>query len=884
QDLGDSVADMSINLTKLTADIASLYNQDYADVAAEMQAIYTGMTRPLRKYGLDLTQATLKEWAMANGLDSNIEKMSQAEKTMLRYQYVMTRAAGAMGDFSKTADTWANSMRTVRQLLQEIARVIGEALINALRPALLAFKKFLFGFLEATESALNALGKLLGWKQIDFGGAALIDDTEGYADALDDAAGAAKKLKGQLRGIDELNNLTSNDKGGGGAGATGLLGIDTGSLWDSINDTERLYESSVEDFYDFGKRISTAIKNGLDSIDWESVYEKVGNFGRNLASFLNGLIQPDTFESIGKTIAGGLNTAFRFALEFGKEFDFRNVGVSLAEIINGFFRDFDFTQAAETINTWVEGFWDFVNGFFVGDENGEGGLDYNAITDGLTTFFKNLNWKSWVAILVPIFGKLTSSIIKIVSPILIKELTKKLSNPAVWTSLSSGLEKVFLFIFTRAFRVFEFAFDNVISPIIYSIFAFLSGYQIGNALGESIALLTGNYEEAQEYENASLMSILGVDMDLWEETWFEYFDDVRNKWDELIHNGSFLTIEEGAIDWSKLGFIDNPIEDFITNFNEATDSVEGFISVVSGSNNSDIGGVIDTVTEKVRTFREDTGKILEDWWNEDVAPVFDLPRWSGLVSTIKESINQVWTETVDFWVKEVPLWWDENVVPWFSKDRWDAMVESIFTSISEVWEDTKVEVNEFLEGWFDSLENDTFAKEHWLDIFSPIKEALSETFKAGVNLAVSALNALLKGIEDVLNFGGAAFNALIDLANAVSNKNLARWGNITIGEIPLPFANGGFPEVGSLFLAGEAGSEMVGTINGRSGVASNAEITGIADAIRSTSEIEIGLLRTQNALLQGILEKEFGISSDDVFRSVRTSAREFTRSTGRSAF
>ncbi|MBO7676891.1 MAG: hypothetical protein J6S49_05200, partial [Erysipelotrichaceae bacterium] len=69
-DLGDSVADMSINLTKLTADMASLFNQDYADVAADMQSIYTGMTRPLRKYGLDLTQATLKEWALANGLNA----------------------------------------------------------------------------------------------------------------------------------------------------------------------------------------------------------------------------------------------------------------------------------------------------------------------------------------------------------------------------------------------------------------------------------------------------------------------------------------------------------------------------------------------------------------------------------------------------------------------------------------------------------------------------------------------------------------------------------------------------------------------------------------------------------------------------------------------
>lgn len=55
------------------------------------------MVVPLRQYGLDLTQATLKEWAMKNGMDADIESMSQAEKTMLRYQYVMANTTAAQG-------------------------------------------------------------------------------------------------------------------------------------------------------------------------------------------------------------------------------------------------------------------------------------------------------------------------------------------------------------------------------------------------------------------------------------------------------------------------------------------------------------------------------------------------------------------------------------------------------------------------------------------------------------------------------------------------------------------------------------------------------------------------------------------------------------------
>lgn len=56
-----------MNLTQLTADMASFYNVSQKDVAEDLSAIFTGETRPLRTYGLDLTQATLAEWAMKNG-------------------------------------------------------------------------------------------------------------------------------------------------------------------------------------------------------------------------------------------------------------------------------------------------------------------------------------------------------------------------------------------------------------------------------------------------------------------------------------------------------------------------------------------------------------------------------------------------------------------------------------------------------------------------------------------------------------------------------------------------------------------------------------------------------------------------------------------------
>ena len=106
-------------------------------------------------------------------------------------------------------------------------------------------------------------------------------------------------------------------------------------------------------------------------------------------------------------------------------------------------------------------------------------------------------------------------------------------------------------------------------------------------------------------------------------------------------------------------------------------------------------------------------------------------------------------------------------------------------------------------------------------------------------------------------------------------------GNLLPGKkyILQPYANGGFPDMGSLFVAGEAGAEMVGNINGRTGVASQGEITGIADAVYSSSANEVEMLREQNALLREIAAKDF--SGDISVSSVLNSMERVNRRTGR---
>ena len=99
----NDVADMSLAVTKLAGDLASFHNVEASEAAEALSAIWTGQTRPLRRFGVDLTQATLQEYALSKGMDANIKSMSQAEKTMLRYQYVMDRLGYVQGDFIATS-------------------------------------------------------------------------------------------------------------------------------------------------------------------------------------------------------------------------------------------------------------------------------------------------------------------------------------------------------------------------------------------------------------------------------------------------------------------------------------------------------------------------------------------------------------------------------------------------------------------------------------------------------------------------------------------------------------------------------------------------------------------------------------------------------------
>lgn len=389
------MSDMSIELTKLTADMASFYNVAQEDVARSLQSVFTGEAEPLRKYGVDLTQATLKTFALSQGLDSNVEAMTQAEKTMLRYQYVMHATGAAQGDFAKTSNNWANQIRILKGNFQELAGIIGTSFINALKPLVQALNSAMRAIINFAKVVSNSLGKIFGWKYEETGGG-VADDMESASDYAEDlasgtgkAAENAKKLKQQLQGIDELNVLTTptdSSGGGSGGGAGGGTATESGNVgqWTKTDGLLKDYESQLDTLYKLGEEIGNKLTQAMNNIDWNSVYQGARNFGSGLASFLNGLISPELFGATGRTIASALNTAIYSALSFGQEFDFNEFGKSISEGVNEFFRTFDFKALAQTINTWVHG---LEEALISAIDN----FDMGAVLKGLTDFLTEID-------------------------------------------------------------------------------------------------------------------------------------------------------------------------------------------------------------------------------------------------------------------------------------------------------------------------------------------------------------------------------------------------------------------------------------------------------------------------------------------------------------
>ena len=230
---------LSKNLTQLAYDEASYWNKDVAETFTAMSSAISGEIEPIRRLGVDLSQARLQQELLALGFNKQVSSLSQADKAVLRYIAIMKQTANVQGNLAQTIQSPANQIKILKAQLDMLAKSVGSLLYPALKsilPPLIAAVQLIREFVEW-------VAKLMGVKVVftDFTKSA--DSVGGIGDAMDDTADstkkAAKALKDYTMGFDELNIIdpTQGSSGSGsGASAGNILGDVDLSGYDMFKD------------------------------------------------------------------------------------------------------------------------------------------------------------------------------------------------------------------------------------------------------------------------------------------------------------------------------------------------------------------------------------------------------------------------------------------------------------------------------------------------------------------------------------------------------------------------------------------------------------------------------------------------------------------------
>ena len=255
---------LSKNLTQLGYDLASLKNIPVAESFTKIQAAISGELEPIRRLGVDLSQARLQQELLNLGYSQSVSTLSQADKAVLRYIAIMKQTTDAQGDFARTLSSPANMIRILQAQLNSLARSVG----SLLYPALKSILPPLIAAVELVKELVTGIASLMGVKVEfpDFSSAS--DAVGGVTDAMDNttkATGkAAKALKNYIMGFDELNVIQKDNGSSGGSGSgAGAAGNILGDVDLSGYDMFKQYNE------EFAKQIDTLkrkIKDMLPAI------------------------------------------------------------------------------------------------------------------------------------------------------------------------------------------------------------------------------------------------------------------------------------------------------------------------------------------------------------------------------------------------------------------------------------------------------------------------------------------------------------------------------------------------------------------------------------------------------------------------------------------
>ncbi len=247
----DKAGIMSETTVKLINDLSSLYNKSEESVANALSSgIYAGQVRPLRTYGIDLTQNSLQPVLDSLGIDRAVGSLSQAEKQILRYVAVVRQSGVAHADWASTIESPSNQLKILGNQAKEAKIAVSSLFIGTFAKVL----PYANAFLMVVKEVSKAIATMFGIKLEDYnsGIASTEDSFVDLEDSVDGAIGKVKELKRQTLGFDELHTINKDSGSGGSSGTSVSGGIDQRLLdaikgYDNGMDSVKMKATEIRD-------------------------------------------------------------------------------------------------------------------------------------------------------------------------------------------------------------------------------------------------------------------------------------------------------------------------------------------------------------------------------------------------------------------------------------------------------------------------------------------------------------------------------------------------------------------------------------------------------------------------------------------------------------
>ena len=414
----DATLQMSTNLTKLTADVASFFNYDYDTAFNKIRSGLTGETEPLKDLGVVMTVANLEQYRLAQGIQTSYSAMSSAEQMALRYNYIMQALTDTQGDFNKTQASWANQLRVLQGQAQQLGAILGNLLQKVLYPVLIVVNAILgkavamgnvlakaFGFdtKAITESQSGTSEKSSPNVATATNSPNVATETDKEVKSQDNLAKSTKKATAEkkkqnkerekeLASVHKLNILNKKQaettKAGTVAKAkknstpkTGIntnsgLGFDLLNYADIANkgakDTETAFENFIKrmkklakegQFEGIGASLADEINGLVSKIHFKEVEDKFIKFSNKIGRVINGFVRNLNTAQIGRKFGDLINLIVHTINTFYDTVDFSAIGSKLAEGLNSMFETIDWEALGQFLVNKLNSIFRFLAGF-----------------------------------------------------------------------------------------------------------------------------------------------------------------------------------------------------------------------------------------------------------------------------------------------------------------------------------------------------------------------------------------------------------------------------------------------------------------------------------------------------------------------------------------